>query len=586
MIYKRRPRRARSRCFPWYALLLFWLALPARADSIVISVEGVSGALRDNVLANLGLYQERERDLSAARIRRLHAQATADIRRALQPFGYYRAQVQAHLEHDDIGWRASYRIERGAPIYIRNVDIRLIGDGANDSAFRQAIEDFPLEQDDSLVHEGYEAGKRRFQAIAAERGYFDFYFTRHELVIDEAAYHADIHLYMDTGPRYRFGKITIDQDLLEPELVARYVRLAEGDPYSTSALLEAQNALGGSEYFGEVDIEADPRNAKDRAIPVHVKLTPRLKNRYNFGIGYGTDTGARGRIGWDRRHINERGHYARTELRASDIEKSLTAGYFIPIRNPRTDQIGVTANYTETDTLTAENEIRRVAISRTTTRGHLVETLSLTRQYEEFVIGNEIGDSTLLIPGVSWSYLFGNESVYVDEQGARAILDVRGASRNVASDTSFLQARLRTKYIYAFSDFGRLITRVDAGATQLADTSELPASLRFFAGGDASVRGYRYNTLGPTDADGNVVGGRHLLVGSVEYEQHIVGNWAAAIFYDKGNALNDFAEPLKEGAGIGIRWRSPIGQIRVDVASGINDPDAHWRLHLTIGPDL
>jgi translocation and assembly module TamA len=131
-----------------------------------------------------------------------------------------------------------------------------------------------------------------------------------------------------------------------------------------------------------------------------------------------------------------------------------------------------------------------------------------------------------------------------------------------------------------------LITRLDIGRTGIDDFTQLPASLRFFAGGDQSVRGYSYNTLGPTDAQGAVVGGPHLLVGSVEYEHALASKWSAAVFFDQGNALNDFRDPLKKGAGVGVRWRTPIGQIRVDVAAALSEPGRPRRFHISIGPDL
>jgi len=96
----------------------------------------------------------------------------------------------------------------------------------------------------------------------------------------------------------------------------------------------------------------------------------------------------------------------------------------------------------------------------------------------------------------------------------------------------------------------------------LAKLAELPASQRFFTGGDRSVRGYRYASLGPADENGRVVGGKHLLTGSIEYEF-------------------PFAS-----AGIGLHWFLPVGTLRLDLASAFLDPDRPWRIHLSIGPDM
>lgn len=563
-------------------------ALPVRAASpgIAVQVEGVSGELRDNVLAFLGIYQVREReDLSPARVRRLHAQAPGEIRAALQPFGYYRAQIDARLTQTTEGWVARYAITRGEPVHVTEVDVRVEGDGADDAEFRRLVRTFPLARGDQLRHAEYEIAKRDFQKLAAERGYFDFRFLLTEIRVDVEANAAAVRLHLDTGPRYRFGEITLDQDLLDPQFVRRFVRIKPGEPYTTRALLEIQTALADSEYYADIDVRADPADAVDHAIPVHIRLGPRKQNRYIFGIGYGTDTGARGRLGWQRRYINERGHHLRAELRASRIQQNITAGYFIPFRNPRTDQYALTAGYEEDDTLSYESEITRFGLSRTVARGRTRETLSLAYQNERFEVGGQTGETVLVMPGANWVRTFGEDRIYTP-RGARLWFELRGGSAELGSDISFLQARLQPKAIYSITDAGRFIARLDIGSTRIDDFSALPASLRFYAGGDQSVRGYRYNSLGPTDASGNVIGGRRLLVGSLEYEHRIRGGWSAAVFYDAGNALEDYTDTLARGAGVGVRWRSPIGQVRVDVASALSEDGNPWRLHLNIGPDL
>ncbi|MFP5506345.1 MAG: autotransporter assembly complex protein TamA, partial [Gammaproteobacteria bacterium] len=124
------------------------------------------------------------------------------------------------------------------------------------------------------------------------------------------------------------------------------------------------------------------------------------------------------------------------------------------------------------------------------------------------------------------------------------------------------------------------------GATTWIDGfRELPASLRFFAGGDQSVRGYDFQELGPRDASGQVIGGKHLVFGSLEYEHRVHGNWGVAAFVDTGNAFNSTHEGLETGAGIGLRWRSPIGMVRLDLAAAVSQDNA-LRLHFTLGPDL
>ena len=110
--------------------------------------------------------------------------------------------------------------------------------------------------------------------------------------------------------------------------------------------------------------------------------------------------------------------------------------------------------------------------------------------------------------------------------------------------------------------------------------------MRFFTGGAQSVRGYAYQSLGPVDANGEVTGGKYLVVGSIEFEHSFKNKWGVAAFYDVGNAINDISDDLKKGTGIGVRWKSPVGPVRIDLASAISLEGNPWRIHITIGPDL
>jgi translocation and assembly module TamA len=131
-----------------------------------------------------------------------------------------------------------------------------------------------------------------------------------------------------------------------------------------------------------------------------------------------------------------------------------------------------------------------------------------------------------------------------------------------------------------------LLARGTLGTTIVDQFATLPASVRFFTGGSTTVRGYSYNSLGPKDANGEVVGGKYLLVGSLEFEHKFTPRWAWAVFYDIGNAIDDFNDPLKEGAGGGIRWQSPVGPVRLDVGFALSENTRPWEIHFNIGPDL
>ncbi len=572
------------------ALWLMLLAAPAHgAVDIDVRISGVSGELLDNVRAYLSIEQQRnDPSLSEGRMRRLHRKATQEIRRALEPYGYYSVEVDAALTHTENRWQAAYRVDLGPPVRVNRMDVQLTGTGTEDAEFTQLLAALPLRAGDVLEHRRYENIKAALQRLAAERGYFEFRLLAHEVRVEVEANTAEVTLHADTGPRYRFGQVNFHQDVLRPQLLARYVTFKPGEPYHTNALLNLQTALFDSDYFSNVEIDPRSKEAVDEEVPIDVTLTPRPQHRYSVGAGYGTDTGPRARLGWDNRRINQRGHRFGAEYRISEIRESLGTRYRIPIRDPRTDEVAVTTSWTDDHPDISSSEIFLVGVSRTLGRSSgWLESIYLNYQTERFSVGGEPTDQVkLLMPGITYAKVVADNRVY-PLRGWRLWLDTRGAHPDVVSDVKFLQLRGQAKWIQRLYDNGRLLLRGNVGSTYFTDADELPASLRFFAGGDQSVRGYAYNSLGPNDpTTGRVVGGDYLLVGSVEVEHRFTEKFSGALFFDKGNALDDFSDALMEGAGFGVRWRSPIGPIRLDIAWALSTPGTPVRLHLSVGPDL
>ena len=561
---------------------------PAHAGLIVnVEVKGVSGKLLTNVLAYLSVEQQKfDPNLTELQLRRLHQRATAEIARALQPFGYYNPQIHGSLRQDNGHWLASYDVDPGPPVHVTGVDIRIEGDGKDDPSFRALAADFPLHRNDVLNQPLYEKGKQNFQRFASERGYFDFKWLKSEIAVDPAAHTATVTLHMDSGRRYRFGRVDFEQDVLRPSLLQRFVPFKTGDPYNTAKLLDLQSALFDSDYFRNVEINPRRDLSQSNEVPIDVSLEPRYKYLYSVGVGYGTDTGPRGKLGWENRRINDRGHRFKTEYNTSAIRDSLTARYSIPIRNPRSDEFAITSTWASDHPRDSQSESYLLGVSRTVDLGNnWLETLYLNYQTETFSIAGESGHSVLLLPGATFSKVSADNRIY-PLRGFRLALDVRGAHPEVVSNAQFLQARAQAKFIHKIFGKSRILLRGDIGATRFGAIRTLPTSVRFFAGGDQSVRGYAYHSLGPRNAAGQVIGGEQLLVGSVEFEQRFTDKWSGAVFYDAGNAIDSWQEALKVGAGFGMRWRSPIGPIRVDLAWAVSEPGSPKRLHINVGPDL
>ncbi|MBW8875007.1 MAG: outer membrane protein assembly factor [Acidobacteria bacterium] len=552
---------------------------------VKVEIEGVSRKLAQNIHSSLSLEQAEKDELDEPHIRRLHAAAPGEIEEALQPFGYYRPRVRSELRQEKDQWIARYEVDAGPPVKIASVDLKIAGAGADDPRFREVAAAFPLRQGEVLYHPDWEKGKKAFEDLAAEEGYLDAAFQENEVRVSLERYQADVVLHYNTGPRYRFGEVRFHQDVLNPDLLKGYVKFKRGDPLDVNRVLELQSALSDSPYWGRVEVVTRQDEAQGLEVPVDVNLAPSKPMRFSGGLGYGTDTGPRARGVWELRRLNSRGHRAEVDLTASAIEQGFKTSYFIPGAYPRTDVLSLNAAYDRQDTNSSRSDSGLLGTTLTQSRHGWREAYSLNFQREKFTVGLDKGTSNLLVPGASLERVKADDRIDTTN-GYRARLSLQGASP--LSDTSFVQGEIDAKVIRTLGDRNRLIARTQVGYTDTNDFRALPPRFRFFAGGDQSVRGFSYQSLGRKDEAGNTIGGEALVVGSLEYERRFFAKWGAAVFYDTGNASQSFSGlgTLARGAGFGVRWRSPIGPIRADVAWALSEPGHPIRFHLNIGPDL
>jgi translocation and assembly module TamA len=573
------------------ALFVTWfvpgLSAAAQApDTLIhVEVEGIRGELRDNVLAQLSIQQRgRDADLWEARVRRLHQQAEAEIRSGLEPFGYYRPTVSSELSRVPTGWHARYHIVPGEPVRVDEVDVQLLGTGADDPVFRERVNGFPLRPGDVLRHALYEEGKLELLTVAAERGYLQARLTSHRVAVDTAALRASVTLHLETGERHRFGDVRFNQAGFTDDLLLGFVPFQPGDPYTTSQLLALQRSLIETDFFRSVDVRARPEEARGLNVPVEVTLEPRPRSLYSVGVGYGTDTGPRGTGSWEIRRLNRWGHRMTGEVRGSPTRSGLSTRYLIPV-GAAGDQFALSLGFQDERPTTHTTQSLLLGVSLNHRRGFWRERLYVNLQQDWFEVGGTRGTTRTVLPGASWTRTRANDPIHAT-RGSRIAFEVRGTDEVLGSEVGFVQATLRGKWVRSPHRSGRVLLRGDLGYTVVDEFSNLPPTMRFFAGGDQSVRGYGYQALGPTDGDGRPLGGRHLMVGSAEYERTLLGDWGTAVFYDVGNALKGIGDGFRHGMGAGLRWRSPVGMVRLDLASAVSEPGRPLRFHVVIGPDL
>lgn len=622
------------------------LAAPsaASATEVVTEISGVQDDLRANVEATLSLEQAEDLEqVSVWRLRRMATDATEEVRTALEPFGYYSPEVAVRLEEpagNDQPWRAIVDIVPGDPVRVASVSLTLGQEADALKAFRKWREDWPLREGDVLRHAPYREALSRLEQIAQARGFFEAGFAERVIRVDPAIYEAEIRIDYQTGPRYTFGEIDAGDSGFNEGLMRALTVVEPGEPYTNDALDRQREVLVRTGYFDQVVVTQTRRAESDR-VDLSYELTRREPNTYRALAGFGTDTGARIQLGWTRHYLSDRGDRLDTRFGAQQLNSEfvLRTDYQHPFGGQPGNFLTAEALLRrEQDRFRFEDESRiepvfesfdgnRNQVQFTFGRLRerpllqnfepLIERLFVTflnEQFDAFSAGSlstEQQDLLAANPGVrpfldtdtntvalggEWT-IFRLQDEGFAQHGLFARTRILGSLDSLGSDTSFLQGYATARWHWHPLPRHKLLLRGELGYTEAKtttldlsipgdprrlglDITELPELFRFKAGGDRSVRGYGFEELST-----NRNGANHTLVGSIEYEYNVFGDWSVAAFYDVGNAFNDFAEPeLKRGAGLGVRWYTLIGPVQLDFARALDDDS--FRIHFTIGTKL
>lgn len=558
------------------------------AEPVEVIVEGLEGEELKNVQAAValppGLVQEGRVDRWW--LDRFERQVPERVRRALEPFGYYNAEVKTSLETPEGSlFRLHVKVETGEPVHVTSAKVGIHGPGAQEKKLKDFLNVFPLKEGDILRQDKYDEAKGAFKAQALDLGYLDADFSIHVIRVSQTEAKASIELVLETGPLYRFGEVTFTGASIYPEFyLRRYLNFKSGEVFSYSKISQTQLNLINSDRFREVTVEAKKEESQDFRVPVTVTLTPSRPKRLRFGIGYETDIGAKLSARYQDVNFNRWGHELNAELSVSQRLQGLVTRYVLPSRKDLDSYTSLRLGLQREDTETYDS--RSLFLEPEYVHGFgrgMIGSVYIQGRLEDFNIGEEDGRSRLLMPGLRFSRRQYNDLIR-PTKGYRFALETRGAAQILGSDTNFLQFLMNGDAMIPLPFRFSLLMRIEGGTTLADPLENLPPSVRFFAGGDRSVRGYAYQSLGPKDAFGDVTGGKHLLVGSIELEKAIAKIFGVAAFYDVGNAFNSFGHMnLQQGVGLGIRIYTPVGPIRLDLARqvGVKDPD--FRIHFTVG---
>ncbi len=552
----------------------------AAADRINYQIQGLSPAFTAAIRARLDYSLRALQPIGLDAIQAWYSsRAPIEIQNTLALYGYFKPSVHARLFYHNKHWQAMYRILPGPLLKIKQLTLSMHGEGASHATLQKRLTELPLHQGDSFLSEQYEQAKQTLLTAVIAEGYLSAHFAKQQVLIDRRSYAAYITLTLETGPRYYFGPVIFQTNILKHSFLKRYLPFCVGDPYSFEQLVKLQENLDSSGYFQHISI-IDGLTVKKQGqqIPILLKLTPQSAQQYTAGIGYSTDIGMKATLGWKSRYLNKFGHKLSIIGQLSQRQNSLQATYTIPGQHPNTDSYNLNFVIVRRLLAQVDSTIQAIGITSVKQWKTWQSNLFLNYQIEHFNYANRatVISSHLLMPGVNFSRSQFDDNLY-PLHGYRINLRLQGADKNILSSASFLQTQLQTKRIMSWNDNSRLILRAELGYTLTPDPNTFPPSLLFYAGGSQSIRGYAYQSLGP---------GRYLMVGSAEYQHRLINDFYGAVFFDVGNAVNNFPINLRKGAGVGLVWVSPLGPMELTLGKALDLPGQPLRLQFSIGIDL
>ncbi|MFO8700853.1 BamA/TamA family outer membrane protein [Legionella pneumophila serogroup 2] len=498
------------------------------------------------------------------------------INKAIQPFGYFNAEISINNLNNKI----IIKIHPGAQIRIASIKAELTGDGAQNPLLRKTLKELSLHIGDPLFSEQYEKAKQNIINSAENMGYLHGVFKKAEILVDERKKTAQITLIFDTGPQYYFGQVQFDPTYISPQLLHRFVPFHPGQPYATDQILKLNDYLSNSGYFSSVLVKHQITDAQ--TVPVIVHLQPVPKYSYSFGLGYGTDTGVRGKAALNVIPVNRQGHKFNAVAQGSFRQNALQAQYVIPGKDPVTDQYALTGNFSNLNYNAGYSNATLLSLSQLHNVNQFQRTLSLNALYESFHYSQQPNtDQFLLYPKANIT-LSKTKNLLFSPSGYNITFNALGANKAVLSHLNFGQLSLDAKAALTLDSLHlRLYGHTIQGITAINDINELPLSLALLLGGTDNLKAYSFNSIGP---------GKIITYGGFEIQKEFKKNWYLVGFYDAGDVYNPSIKNIQYNIGGGLMWVSPIGPIKVGLAQAVNNKmeriGHNPRLVISMGPDL
>lgn len=552
-------------------------SLASATSTLCYDIHGVDADALVNIGLTLKLDAKGCRQFSNYQHLSLHyRRSSKKIHEALEPFGYFRSSIHAVLIPEKNRYLARIDINRGPQLKIATINVGVIGPGSDNQAINQFIQRFPLKSGDRFNTVTYEAAKSGLFKSARNQGYIKASF-KNKVLIDLERYTAQVTILLDTGPRYYVGSVTFDTHIYADSFMRRVVPFKSSEPFSSERLIKLQQRMEQSYYFQQVIITPDFERAIDYHVPIKISYTVPPDRKYTIGVGYGTLTGPRISAGVSLRRLKNTGEHLEAELKLSSVLKGVNANYYIPGKHPLYDEWLMGGNFKQFSPNSGRSDSTTLTVGYSARHEVIKTNLDLNLLLERFTISKLPTEKAhALYPSFYIAYL-NTDSVVVPTNGILLSCKVRAGLNELLSSTSFFQPQVNGKLVYSPFSFAKFIFKGGAGLTTVENLTIFPFSLRYFAGGINSIRGFADSSIGP---------GRYFVLGSAEYQNRLYHNLNAAVFYDTGSASNQFSKPYNRGAGVGLVYNSFLGPAKLYLAQAISKTTRPYSVEFSLGPEF
>jgi translocation and assembly module TamA len=568
-------------------LLLLDAAAASAVDTVKFRVQITAPSdLTPLLESNLDIVRWSTRaDVSQDQLRQLLKTAPQQARDLLATEGYFSPSVESALERDKQMWVARLTVWPGEPTRVLRVDLQITGAIEQDPQRKQRVQRardaFGIRPGSAFRQADWERAKQDAVHSLHHKRYAAARITASRADVDPGAHTARLSVQIDSGPPFRFGAVTVaGLDRYPPSIVTNLNPIAPGTPYDEEELLKFQRRLLISGYFASAVVTAGSDPAQASATPIRVNVVEGAARKLGLGLGYSTDRGLRAVAQYTDKNTFDRALRFSGSVQVDQVGQNAVAGLYLP-RNTTGHVYGLEAKYNYQDIENLQTTDWSITGARTLTveEHESQQSLQFLQEYNQLADGTS-DHSKALYAAQTWRWNDLDDLV-APTRGYFLSLQVGGAAEALLSDANFGRLHTKGSYLLPVRSFGTLVLRAEIGAVLTESGANVPSAYLFRTGGDNTVRGYAYESLGVPEG-GSIVGGRYLGVGSVEYIQWIKPQWGAAVFVDAGNAVDDLgAFDAALGYGVGARWRSPIGTVNLDVAYGQQVEE--WRVHFSAG---